>query len=103
MISTLTIICNKIWETGEWPTPLTKSMIITIPKKGYLQICNNCRTIILISHPSKLMLKVLLNRLKPQAEEIIAEEQLQPDKTTYSTSSSPIDHPSPHNATQYPD
>ena len=31
MISALTIICNKIWETGEWPTPLTKSMIITLP------------------------------------------------------------------------
>ena len=50
-------------------------MIITLPKKGNLQICNNYRTISLISHPSKVMLKVLLNRLKPQAEEIIAEEQ----------------------------
>ena len=75
MISALTIICNKIWKTGEWPTPWTKSMIITLPKKGNLQICNNYRTISLISHPSKVMLKVLLNRLKPQAEEIIAEEQ----------------------------
>ena len=75
MISTLTIICTKIWETGEWPTPWTKSMIITLPKKGNLQICNNYRTISLISHPSKVMLKVLLIRQKPQAEEIIAEEQ----------------------------
>ena len=50
-------------------------MIITLPKKGNLQICNNYRTISLFSHPSKVMLKVLLNRLKPQAEEIIAEEQ----------------------------
>ena len=75
MISALTIICNTIWETGEWPTPWNKSMIITLPKKGNLQICNNYRTISLISHPSKVMLKVLLNRLKPQAEEIIAEEQ----------------------------
>ena len=50
-------------------------MIITLPKKGNLQMCNNYRTISLISHPSKVMLKVLLNRLKPQAEEIIAEEQ----------------------------
>ena len=74
MISALTIIYNNIWETGEWPTPWTKSMIITLPKKGNLQICNNYRTISLISHPSKVMLKVLLNRLKPQAEEIIAEE-----------------------------
>ena len=75
MISTLTIICNKIWETGEWPTPWTKYMIITIPKKGNLQICNNYRTISLISHLSKVMLKVLVNRLKQQAEEIVAEEQ----------------------------
>ena len=70
MISALTIICNKIWDTGEWPTPWTKSMITTLPKKGNLQICNNYRTISLISHP--MMLKVLLI---PQAEEIIAEEQ----------------------------
>ena len=75
MISSLTIICNNISETGEWPTPWTKSMIITLPKNGNIQICNNYRTICLISHPSKVMLKVLLNRLKPQAEEIIAEEQ----------------------------
>ena len=50
-------------------------MIITILKKGNLQICNNYRTISLISHPSKVMLKVLLNRLKTQAEDIITEEQ----------------------------
>ena len=50
-------------------------MIITLPKKGNLQLCQNYRTISLISHPSKIMLKILLNRLKPQAEWIIAEEQ----------------------------
>ena len=75
MITTLTTICNKIWQTGEWPTPWTQSLIITLPKKGNLQMCQNYRTISLISHPSKVMLKILLNRLKPQAEEIIAEEQ----------------------------
>ena len=46
-----------------------------IPKKGNLQLCQNYRTISLISHSSKVMLKVILNRLKPQAEEIFAEEQ----------------------------
>ncbi|KAI0221682.1 hypothetical protein LSAT2_027035 [Lamellibrachia satsuma] len=75
LITTLTTICNKIWQTGEWPTPWTQSLIITLPKKGNLQMCQNYRTISLISHPSKVMLKILLNRLKPQAEEIIAEEQ----------------------------
>ena len=75
MIYVLTKICNKIWKTGEWPTPWTQSLIIFLPKEGNLQLCQNYRTISLISHPSKVMLKVILNRLKPQAEEIIAEEQ----------------------------
>ena len=75
MIDVLTEICNRIGRTGEWPTPWTQSLIITLPKKGNLQLCQNYRTISLISHSSKVMLKVILNRLKPQAEEIIAEEQ----------------------------
>ena len=75
MIDVLTEICNRIWRTGEWPTPWTQSLIITLPKKGNLQLCQNYRTSSLISHSSKVMLKVILNRLKPQAEEIIAEEQ----------------------------
>ena len=75
MIDVLTEICNRIWRTGEWPTPWTQSLIITRPKKGNLQLCQNYRTISLISHLSKIILEVILNRLKPQAEEIIAEEQ----------------------------
>ena len=71
----LTTICNKIWQTGEWPTPWTQSLVITLPKKGNLQQCQNYRTISLISHPSNVMLKIILNRLKPQAEKIIAQEQ----------------------------
>ena len=75
MIDVLTDICNRIWIIREWHTPWTQSLIITLPKKGNLQRCQNYRTISLISHSSKVMLKVILNRLKPQAEEIIAEEQ----------------------------
>ena len=75
MIDVLTEICNNIWRTGAWPTSWTQSLIITLLKKGNLQLCQNYRTISLISHPRKVMLKVILNRLKPQAEEIIAEEQ----------------------------
>ena len=67
--------CSKIWQTGEWPTPLAQSLVITLPKKGNLQQCQNYRTISLISHPSKVMLKIILNRLKPQAKKTIAEEQ----------------------------
>ena len=68
---------GNLKRTGEWPTPWTQSLIIniTLPKKGNLQLCQKYRTASLISHSSKVMLKVILNRLKPQAEEIIAEEQ----------------------------
>ena len=75
MINVLTEICNRIWRTGEWPTPWTQSLIITLPKKSNLQFCQNYRTISLISHSSKVMLKVILNSLKSQAQEIMAEEQ----------------------------
>ena len=55
VITALTTICNKIWQTGEWPTPWTQSIVITFPKKDNLQQCQNYRTISLISHPSKVM------------------------------------------------
>ena len=76
MIDVLKAICNRIRRTGEWPTPWTKSLIITLPKKASLQLCQNYKTISLISHSSKVMLKVILNRLKPQAEEIIPKNRL---------------------------
>ena len=68
VITTFTTICNKIWQTGLRPTPWTQSLVITHPEKGNLQQCQNYRTISLISHPSKVMPKIILNRLKPQAE-----------------------------------
>ena len=49
MIDVLTEICNRIWRTGEWPTPWIQSLIITLPKKGNLQLCQNHRAISLIS------------------------------------------------------
>ena len=52
VINALTTNCNKIWQTGEWPTPWTQSLVITLPKKGNLQQYQNYRTIGLISHPS---------------------------------------------------
>ncbi|MEW8544383.1 MAG: reverse transcriptase domain-containing protein [Candidatus Thiodiazotropha sp.] len=62
-------------ENRKMADPMDSVTDITLCKKGHLQLCQNYRTISLISHPSKVMLKVTLNRLKPQAEEIITEEQ----------------------------
>ena len=75
MVTALFNICNQIWKEKKWPKSWTQSLIITLPKKGNLQQCNNYRTISLISHPSKILLWIVLNRLKKEAEAIIAEEQ----------------------------
>ena len=74
LITALTTICDKVWQSGERLTLWTQSLVITLPKKGNLQQHQNCRTISLISHPSKIMLKIKLNRSKPQAAKIIDEE-----------------------------
>ena len=57
VITALTTICNKIWQTGKWPTPWTQSLVITLPKKGNLQQCQNYRRISLISQSSKVKLR----------------------------------------------
>ena len=75
MIDVLTEICNRIWRTGEWPTRWTQSLIFTLPKKDNLQLRQNYRTVSFTGHSSRVMLKVSSIRLKPQAEEIIAEGQ----------------------------
>ena len=75
MIDFMTSICNKIWKTGEWPTTWIQSLVITLSQKGNLQLCQNYKTISLMSHPSKITLKIVLNGFQPQTEEIIAEEQ----------------------------
>lgn len=75
MKNAITKICQKIWMTKEWPQEWTQSLIIPLPKKGNLRKCQNYRTISLISHTSKILLRVILNRLKKEAEEHLAVEQ----------------------------
>ncbi|GFR69228.1 hypothetical protein ElyMa_000297300 [Elysia marginata] len=57
------------------PYYVAQSLIITLLKKSNLKQSQNCKTISLIGHVGKGMLRVILNRLPTQAEEIIAEEQ----------------------------
>lgn len=52
-INILTIIRNKIWQTGEWPKLWTKSLFIVLPIKGNLQLHQNYRTSSLINHVNK--------------------------------------------------
>ena len=60
----LHLICQHIWKTQQWPQDWKRSVFIPIPKKGNLKECSNYRTIALISHASKVMLKTLQARLQ---------------------------------------
>ena len=52
-------LCQQIWKAQQWPQDWKKSVFIPIPKKGNAKECSNCCTIALISHTSKVMLKIL--------------------------------------------
>ena len=56
--------CQKIWKTQQWPQDCKWSVFILIPKKGNAKECLNYSTIALISHTSKVMLKILQARLQ---------------------------------------
>ena len=57
-------ICQQIWKTQQWPQNWERSVLIPVPKKGNAKECSNHRTIALITHTSKVMLKILKARLQ---------------------------------------
>ena len=63
-VKVLRSICQQIWKTQQWPQDWKRSVFIPIPKKGTAKECSNYCTIVLISHASKLMLKILQPRLQ---------------------------------------
>ena len=62
-VKVLHSICQQIWKIQQWPQDWTRSVFIPIPKKGNAKECSNYRTIALISHASKVMLKILQARM----------------------------------------
>ena len=63
-VKVLHSICQQIWETQQWPQDWKRSVFIPIPKKSNAKECSNYSTIAIISHASKIMLKVLHARLQ---------------------------------------
>ena len=63
-VKVLHTICQQIWKTQKWPQDWKKSVFIPIPKKGNAKKCSNYHTVALISHASKVMLKILQARLQ---------------------------------------
>ena len=62
-VKVLTSMCQQIWKTQQWLQDWERSVFILIPKKGNAKECSNYRTIALISHASKVVLKILQARL----------------------------------------
>ena len=58
-VKMLHVICQQIWKTQQWPQDCKRSVFIPIPKKGNARQCSNYHTITLVSHTSKVMLKIL--------------------------------------------
>ena len=58
-VKVLHSICQQIWKIQLWPQDWKRSVFISTPKKGIAKECSNYRTIALISHTSKVMLKIL--------------------------------------------
>ena len=63
-VKVLHSICQQIWKTQQWPQDCQRSVFIPIPKKGSAKECSNYRIIVLISHASKVILKILQARLQ---------------------------------------
>ena len=63
-VKVLHSVCQQIWKTQQWPQDWNSSVFIPIPKKANAKECSNYLTIALISHASKVMLKILQARLQ---------------------------------------
>ena len=67
-------LCNMIYNEGEWPEEFMETVLLPIPKRSNVKKCKEFRTISLISHTAKILLRILNRRLHSKMEEL--EEQL---------------------------
>ena len=63
-VKVLHSICQQMWKTQQWPQDWKRSVFTPVPKKSNVSECSNCCIIALISHASKVMLKILQARLQ---------------------------------------
>ena len=74
-VKVLHSICQQIWKTQQWPQDWKRAVLIPIPKKGNAKECSNYSTIALISHASKVMLKILQVRLQQYVNRELPDSQ----------------------------
>src|SRR6218665_1733159 len=71
----LVLLCKRMYEKGEWPDDFKKSIVAPIEKKPNATECGDFRTISLIPHASKIVLKILTKRITTKAEEFLGKNQ----------------------------
>ena len=74
-VKVLHSVCQQIWKTQQWPQNWKRSVFISISKKGNGKECSNYHTIALISHASKIMLKILQARLQQYVNQELPDVQ----------------------------
>ena len=75
IVKMLHSVCQQIWKTQQQPQDWKRSVFIPIPKKGNAKECSEYHTIALISHASKLILKILQVRLQQYVNRELSDEQ----------------------------
>ena len=93
-VKVLHSIYQQIWKTQQWPQDWKRSLFIPIPKKGNAKECSNYCTIAVISHASKVMLKILQARLQQYVNHELPDAQgdFRKGRGTRSNSQHPLDH-----------
>ena len=74
-VKVLHSIRQQIWTTQQWPQDWKRSVFITIPKKGNAKECSNYHTVALISHASKVMIKIFQARLQQYVNRELSDVQ----------------------------
>ena len=74
-VKVLHSVCKQIWKIQQWPQDWKRSIFILISKKGNVKKCSNYLTIALISHASKVMLKILLARVQQYVNQELPDVQ----------------------------
>ena len=67
-------LCCSIWQKKEWPLDWCRAVFVPLPKKGNLKECANHRIISLICHASKVLLKIIIQRMRMKSQQEISDE-----------------------------
>ena len=93
-VKVLYSVCQQIWKTQQWPQDWKRPVCVPIPRKGNAKECSSYRTIALISHASKVMLKIFQARLQQYVNRELPDVQagFRKGRGTRSNCQHPLDH-----------